>query len=463
MQTSKKLGLALIGPGILVAATGVGAGDLATATLAGAKLGTAVLWAVLVGAGLKFVLNEGLTRWQLATGTTLLEGAVRHLGRPMQWIFMTYLIIWSYLVAMALMSACGVASHAIYPLVADASVDKVIYGILHSLLAVGLVLLGGYRLFERVMSVCIGCMFVVVCMTAIVLRPNLAEICSGILMPRVPQMNSGGLGWTIALLGGVGGTVTVLCYGYWIREEGREKIEDLRICRLDLAVGYSMTALFGLAMIVIGSQLGNMDSKGATLIVEVAQTLEAKLGNLGWIAKWAFLLGAWGAIFSSLLGVWQSVPYLFTDFWRLLNRQTSRAVQINSRSTTYRIHLVALALVPISGLLLFDFASAMKINGIVGALFIPMLAVVLLILNGREALVGANNRNSAWTTVLLSITLIVFLIAGGWQIANSLSAWWAAPPSVGMSDRSYMGAHPQKLAEWQLTSQASSMNLAHHV
>jgi len=43
--------LAILGPGILVAATGVGAGDLATGALAGSKLGPAVLWAVVVGAG----------------------------------------------------------------------------------------------------------------------------------------------------------------------------------------------------------------------------------------------------------------------------------------------------------------------------------------------------------------------------------------------------------------------------
>ena len=53
----------VIALGILVTATGVGAGDLATAAFAGNKLGTAVLWAVLLGAFLKFVLNEGLMRW----------------------------------------------------------------------------------------------------------------------------------------------------------------------------------------------------------------------------------------------------------------------------------------------------------------------------------------------------------------------------------------------------------------
>ena len=40
--------LAIVGPGILVAATGVGAGDLATGAFTGQQLGVAVLWAILV-------------------------------------------------------------------------------------------------------------------------------------------------------------------------------------------------------------------------------------------------------------------------------------------------------------------------------------------------------------------------------------------------------------------------------
>ncbi|NRB75976.1 MAG: hypothetical protein HRU46_16570, partial [Verrucomicrobiales bacterium] len=42
--------LALLGPGLMLAATGVGAGDLAGAAFAGMNLGVAVLWAVAVGA-----------------------------------------------------------------------------------------------------------------------------------------------------------------------------------------------------------------------------------------------------------------------------------------------------------------------------------------------------------------------------------------------------------------------------
>ena len=66
--------LRLLGPGLAVAATGVGAGDLLAAMLAGAEFGEILLWVIILGAGLKFALNEGVARWQLATETTLIEG-----------------------------------------------------------------------------------------------------------------------------------------------------------------------------------------------------------------------------------------------------------------------------------------------------------------------------------------------------------------------------------------------------
>lgn len=401
--------LTVIGPGILVAATGVGAGDLATAAFTGSQLGVAVLWAVVLGAALKFVLNEGLARWQLATGETLLEGAVGRFGRPVHYFFLAYLLFWSFFVASALMSACGVAAHAILPLV-DSETDKIIYGLAHSAAAVLLVLLGGYRLFEKVMGVCIAIMFVTVVTTAIAVRPDWSQVASGLVVPAIPKLEAGGLQWTIALMGGVGGTVTVLCYGYWIREEGRGGTDDVRICRIDLATGYAMTAIFGIAMVILGDRVTVPEGRGATLIVQLADRLETALGAFGAPARWMFLIGAWGAMASSLLGVWQSVPYLFADLWRL--RQPG-GPPVDVRGQPYRLYLFALATLPAIGLWT-DFRNLQKLYAIVGAAFIPMLALALLVLNGRSKWIGREYRNR-WPTSLL---LIAALVLSGW------AAWY---------------------------------------
>ena len=412
---SKKSGnmLALIGPGILVAATGVGAGDLATASFTGSMLGLKILWAVVLGAFLKYVLNEGLARWQLATGTTILQGCAEHLGRPIQWFFLAYLVIWSFLVGAMLMSAVGVTSLAIYAPLEDDVANKIFYGISHSLVALLLIRLGGYQLFQRVMGLCIALMFVVVVLTAFALRPPIGAILTGLAWPVIPSVE-GGVTWTVALIGGVGGTVTVLCYGYWIREEDRHGVEDLRLCRIDLATGYGMTAIFGIAMVIIGSTLGRLPGGGATLIVEIASELENTLGATGPACKWAFLLGAWGAVFSSLLGVWQSVPYLFADFWSLsrhYDKEDSRA-SIDTRAMPYQAYLFGIAFVPILGLFAMNFKTITKTYAVVGALFIPMLAAVLLAFNGKSKWIGAKHKNSAWTSLILIATLLFFLFAG---------------------------------------------------
>ena len=400
-----------------MAATGVGAGDLATAAFAGTNLGVAILWAVILGAFFKFILTEGLTRWQLATGDTLLEGAAKHLGRLVLYCFLIYLIIWSFLVAAALMSACGVAAQAIFPIADDPATGKIIYGISLSILGVVLVRLGGFRLFEKVMGVCIGIMFVTVIVSAVLLVPSWSDVTRGLFWPTIPKIHGTGLPWTIALMGGVGGTVTVLCYGYWIREEGRFSADDLKLCRIDLGIGYMMTALFGLAMVVIGSTI-QVEGKGASLVIKLAEKLGDELGVIG---MWAFLLGAFGAVFSSLLGVWQSIPYLFADLWGRIRKNVSPNDRTaDTDSPAYRWFLIGIATLPMIGLWV-GFAKMQKLYAIVGALFIPMLALVLLLMNGRKSWVGERHRNCPLISALLLLILLLFLIAGCLQLRKAFA------------------------------------------
>ena len=427
--------LSIVGPGLLVAATGVGAGDLATGALTGSRLGVAVLWAVLLGAIIKFVLNEGLARWQLATGSTVLEGTARHLGRAGIVIFLAYLCVWSFFVGSALMSACGIAAHAILPL-GEPSTDKVIYGVMHSVVALGLVFAGGYRLFEKVMSVCIGVMFITVLATTIAIQPDWSAVASGMFIPTIPQFDSGGLKWTVGLMGGVGGTVTVLCYGYWIREDNREGLGELRTCRLDLLTGYVATAIFGMGMVILGSRLdADSGAKGATLIVDLANQLETSLGALGPTARVAFLIGAWGAVASSMLGVWQSVPYLFVDCFRMLRlrpatdkvesdneaaTQDAAAHRAGSTSPVYYGSLIAIATVPALGLFV-GFSRIQLAYAVVGAAFMPILAIALLFLNSSRRRIGEAGRNSALANASLIAVIAFFIWAGANEIADKLN------------------------------------------
>jgi len=402
-STNQRSLFARLAPGILVAATGVGAGDLLTAGFAGSKLGLTVAWAALAGAVLKWVLNEGVARWQMATGDTLLEGWVGRLGGWINWLFAGYLLIWTVVTGTALVSACGVAGAGLFSPGVDAETARWYWGIAHALGGLLLVWFGGYKVFEKTMSVFIAVMFIAVISTAVLIKPDWAALGAGLVTPRIPD-HKDAVTWILGVIGGVGGTVTVLCYGYWIREKGRCGAEGVRACRLDLAVGYAMTALFGIAMIVIGARV-NLDGKGASM----APILADQLGNvMGPVGRWAFLIGFWGAVFSSLLGVWQSVPYLFTDFLLLARGQSRDDVDFD-RTPAYRGYLIFIAVAPLP-FLTYKVSQIQLAYAVLGAAFMPLMALTLLMMNTRTAWVGRAFRSPWWINLLLVATLAFF----GW-------------------------------------------------
>ena len=110
------------------------------------------------------------------------------------------------------------------------------------------------------------------------------------------------------------------------------------------------------------------------------------------------------------------MPYLFSDFWRLTgvtgkDAKTEESSTPEAKGTSgfvYKLHLILIATLPVSALFLFDFATAMLVNGVVGAMFIPILAITLLLLNNRESWIGSNSRNSLACNVVLGLSLVFF-------------------------------------------------------
>ncbi len=413
MSSRRRSRLALIAPGLLVAATGVGAGDLITTAIAGSRLGLTVLWAVVLGALFKWVLNEGLARWQLATDTTLLAGWVHQLGRWMESVFLGYLGIWSFVTGGALMSACGVAGQAIFPF-DDPHSGRAWWGLIHGVVGLVLVRLGGIKLFSRAMTTCIAVMFVTVIVTAALIGADADGVISG-FVPSLPDDNRA---WLLGVIGGVGGTVTLLSYGYWIRDTDRRGYEGLVTCRWDLGVAYLLTAVFGASMIVIGSHvdLGEAGS-GASMALPIADALGDELGVVG---RWAFLIGFWGAVFSSLMGVWQSVPFMVSD---LLSQRTGRRLDAEAAThdPAYIAWQVGLTVVPLPLLFGLSMPQVQLLYAVLGSLFMPLLAVTLLIMNNRERWVGSRFKNDPLINGLLAATLLFFLAAGAHTLFDKLN------------------------------------------
>jgi Mn2+/Fe2+ NRAMP family transporter len=406
--------MAAIGPGLAVAATGVGAGDLLAAMLAGAEFGSVLLWVLIAGALLKFGLNEGVARWQVATGTTLIEGWCRHLGRWFIIGFFVYLVLWSFVVAGGLMNACGVAAHALLPALPIGA-----WATIHSLAALSLVLMGRYRLFERIMKALIGVMVVTLVASAVLVAPDLATLLRGL----VPTLPSGSAAATLSLMGGVGGSVTLLSYGYWIRERGWSGSSSIKPIRVDLGVGYALTGVFGVAMLVVAAAAlagsGGMPAGSHGLVAcgdAIGDAAAQRFGgHSGSTIRMVFLVGVWGAVFTSTLGVWQGVPYLFADFANSARRRPH--LHVRTDGWTYRGYLLFLAIPPMVLVFIDRPIWVIRLYTLTGGLFMPILAGTLLWLNSRRSLVGSR-RNGVLATAVLVAALVLFATIALRQFAD---------------------------------------------
>lgn len=407
--TPQKSLLRQIGPGVLVAATGVGAGDLITAGIAGAELGWIVIFAVIFGAAMKYALNAGIARWQLGSGTTVLEAWVGRLH--LRWLLLPYLFIWGVAVATVLVKVVGFAAHSLLPIHSDPKVSSLLLGGIHSLVGLLLVRVGGYKLFERFMAVFVLIMFATVVYCAIRLAPGLefSTPSFGVLT------NATSSRLLVGLIGGVGGTLTILSYGYWIREADRTGVEGLRVSRLDLAAGYTITAIFGIAMVLIASTIPELGTARGGFADRLAGRIA---GEIGAPAKWLFLIGFWGAVFSSLLGVWQSVPYMYADTLRAgAGDSTSRKPL--TQTGAYRMFgwYLALPAIPLAQL---NLRAVILAYTLLGAIFMFPLAISLLIMNNHQKWQQREFRNPLIANVALGVTALFFLGYGLLELWNKL-------------------------------------------
>ena len=407
--------LKLAGPGLVVAATGIGSGDVVSATVGGARYGLVLLWAILLGAFFKFVLSEGIARWQLATGTTVIEGWAAHLPSWVKFYFGIYLVFWTIAVSAALTNACGLGLSNL----TSGAVPQSWGAVAHSLVGFAFVYLGGYGKFEKLMKVLVGVMGFSILVCAALTMTNPGASILGLVIPTIP---AGSGTYVLSLIGGIGGSVTMLSYNYWMREEGMRGSGYLNYVRGDVGVAYIFTAVFGISIMLIANTaffLPGVTLKDAEAVPRMASTLGTILGPFG---IWAYSLGFWAAVFASLLGVWQSVPYLYADIYGVMKglSMDARAEITKVTSRPYRLGLFFITLVPLP--LAFTGAPVLIIvtYTVIGSLFVPFLAATLLYLNNKVAWTGDVPKNAMTTNLLLVAILVLFVAVGAQEAMGAL-------------------------------------------
>jgi Mn2+/Fe2+ NRAMP family transporter len=404
--------LRLVGPGIVIAVTGVGAGDMISSLVAGTNFGTVLIWAIVIGALMKFALTEGIGRWYMASGETILKGW-HMLGRGATWYFLVYLFIVTFVFGAAVTSTAALGADAMFPNVLPVWAWAALHGIL-GFVVVGI---GRYDFFERVMKSIAAIKFGAIILLAILVTPSLTDLALG-LVPRIPE---GALINVLAIIGGVGGTYTLASYTYWVRERGWRHVSWIPMMRTDAAVGYVLTGLFMIAMLIIGAEF--LFGTGKSIedeagIVALADPIQDRFGLF---VRWVFLIGFWAVATGAMIGAWNGAAYLFADSMRTFRDVPDEQAEeyLSEKSIWFRAMLVWITFPP---MILYAFGEPIAlviVYASLGALFLPFLAITLmLLLNSRR--VAPEYRNSLVTNILLAISVIPFVVVGVQEVLGAL-------------------------------------------
>ncbi len=358
-----------IGPGVIVAAAFIGPGTVTTATLAGARYGATLLWALLFATVATIVLQEMSARLGLTTRAGLGQ-ALRATPGP-RWLGPTLAILAvTAVVAGAAAFEAGNLTGAGLGLEGVTGVPAKFWALVGAVLAGALLWTGRYRLVERVLMVCVAVMGFMFLATAILVIPRVPALLAGLTIPRLPD---GGAATALGLIG-----TTIVPYNLFLHAavvaERWESRDDLPAARLDLVVAIGFGGLVSAAILVTAAAA--LNGQQIESVADMAVQLEPLLGS--WASK-AFTVGLAAAGISSAITAPLAAAYATLD---LLGR--GRDVRAPVARFVFGGTMLVGALVALLGtrpvpLILF----AQVLNGLV----LPIIAIALLVaMNDRRRL-----------------------------------------------------------------------------
>ena len=292
--------LRALGPGILFAGAAIGVSHLVQSTRAGAGYGFDLLWAVLLVLLFKYPFFQYAHRYTVATGESLLQGYQRQ-GRWALGLFMLVVAVSSFITAAAVTVVTAGLAGALLGL--DWSL-ALISAVLLALI-VGLLLLGRYRLLDRLMKVMVlllGALTLVAVVMAAVHGP------AGDPRAEHPAVFSVvGLTFTLALMGWMPAPLDVGAWSsLWILEKHQGRTAPtMKAANVDFHAGYAATVVLAVAFLGFGAMVMfgtgvEFSPRGAEFSRQLVEMYTATLG--GW-SRWMIALVAFITMFSTTLTV----------------------------------------------------------------------------------------------------------------------------------------------------------------
>ncbi len=437
--------VAWIGPMLMLLAEAIGSGEILTEPMAGARYGGALLWVILFTVITKAFWNEAVGRVSIVTGQNFLE-VCSGMGPPLAWVPWVWLAVNAFkdfLLRGGIVAIAGLICYDVFgglPIWllpasflsgdAFAGVDvETSQGISWTFLNFALVWLllvvGGYRVAERFNTVlCLLFTFSLLVCALFVFPQVSGELARGL----IPRAASGPEEWLVMMsLAGIvmAGSGTIK-YSAWAEERemgllahtrrvgrlSRQQFHPssaeevgrmlgwLRVNRVNIWLSYALGLIVCLSTFILGVGIlrpAGVQLTGAGLARELSLMMTEVLGP--W-ARSLFYLGAWAAISSTAVSIFDGSSRMFVQPLR------QKAPGLFARLPAAHWQKLIMTLMMVSCWLVYVFVpQPVTLVLLIGAIDAPLIGILIITYAylGRRYVPAAYRSSEAWWVMMLLI------------------------------------------------------------
>lgn len=408
------------GPGMVLAASIVGSGELILTTTLGAKVGYTMMWLIILSCLIKAVVQAFLGRYTIATAETGLDAVNRIPGPRLKvgWVVWA----WAAMVFMSLFQITGMfigVSQTMNSIVTGVPVTA--WVVIFLVFALVLLLGGAYSRIEKLAMIKVGLFTLITLMSAILLLSSPDFHTADLVQGFTFQIPDAGLAIAVAVFGitGVGATELYI-YTYWCVEKGyarytgpREDSEAwrrrargwVRVMNFDVVGSMIIYTIATVAFYLLGAGILNkmgLVPDGKEMIATLTHIYTQTFGE--W-AKWLFYLGAIVILFGTIIAATAGHSRMFADFMRL--QGTFDKADARARSRWRDIFIVVLLLIPVIFYFIFGQAPVKMVvwGAIAQATMLPVISFGTVYLIQRH--LPPELKAPKWLTSLLWLGAIV--------------------------------------------------------
>ena len=418
-----------LGPGLIIAASIVGSGELIATTRTGAEAGFSLLWLILLGCVIKVFTQIEICRHCITAGETTVTALNRipHAGPLIAWFwFITFLTGLGQLGG--IVGGVGQAIAIFLPVMGDKS-DVLWAGVI-TVMTVVMLLRGGFQFIEIFCTALVASFTLITVgnLLALQSQPDWAigtkDLVEGLSL-GLPEAD-GALLTALAAFGIIGiGAAELVAYPYWCLEKGYGKwigpyrdTDDwrsrargwIRVLQWDAWGSMIVYTLSTVAFYLLGAAIlhrKGLVPEGTKMISTLVEIYGPVFGEAG---KVILLIGAFAVLFSTFFVSNATKARLMTDALhvfrlRRLTGEKARKQSVRFFSAAFPLLcFVIYVAIPKPVVLIL-------LSGLMQAVLLPMLGIAALYFRYRTIEPGLR-PGRAWD-VCLWLSMCAFLVVGG--------------------------------------------------